>query len=367
MRILFTRFPLESADGGAENQTLWLMEGLRARGYTIQYIGSCPVLLERTRELKIENVQLKIGPPPVTKYSAMSFLWRKPAMKKALIRGIESLPQKPDAIFMLSLTEKLLLTDYVAAQGIKIFWIEHDRIGSWLQWNPWLRALKRAAEHATIICVSDISRKLYLKMGFDEKKVISILNGVPVVLPSSGEGLGVGELRVGTVARLDREKGIDILIQSIAELPEVTLSILGKGREESYIRTLIDADTQRIGQQRIHLLSHVPDLSAFYYSLDIFVLPSSDHDPFGLVAAEAMMCGTATIVTDACGISASLTCPDEALVVPARSPQELSIAIRTLFDQGRREELAANGKKAAQSRFTIEVMVEKYEQILHKL
>ncbi len=370
MHLLFTRFPLESADGGAENQTQWLMEGLKAKGHTLSFLGSCPVILERAQKAGMTTHALTIGDPPVTKFGAISFLWRKIAMKRALMRAIDALPEKPEAMFMLSLTEKLLLSEWVVSKGVRVFWIEHDRIGPWLRWNPWLRSLKRAAQHATIICVSEVSRKLYLKMGFDPEKVIAIPNGVPLPNTSPSrtpisnphpEGL-----HVGCVARLDPEKGIDVLIQSIEKLPEVTLSILGKGRLEGYIRTLIDEDTKRIGQQRIHLLSSAPDLPEFYRSLDLFVLPSSDHDPFGLVASEAMAQGVATIVTDACGISGHIKNGEEALVVPAGCPQRLSEAIRSLFETEKREKLASIGMHAVRKSLGVSRMIERYEEILQK-
>ncbi len=370
MKILFTRFPLESADGGAENQTQWLMEGLKAKGHELSFLGSCPVILARAKESGIRNQELSIGDPPVTKWGAISFLWRKKKMKEQLTNAMHKLlieGSKPEAVFMLSLSEKLLMSKWVAAQGIKVFWIEHDRIGPWLRWNPWLRSLRSAARHATIICVSEVSRKLYLEMGFDPAKVVAIPNGVPP--PSSSNPNPFPRpsgIHVGTVARLDPEKGVDVLIHSIAELPEVTLSILGKGREETYIRTLIDQDTQRIGQQRIHLLSHVDDLSSFYRSLDVFVLPSSDHDPFGLVAAEAMACGIATIVTDACGISGSLEASREALVVPAGRASELSVALRSLFDPERRMELGEAGRAGVLSRLNVETMTNAYERVLQQ-
>ncbi len=369
MHLLFTRFPLESADGGAENQTQWLMEGLKMKGHSLGFLGSCPVILQRAKELGIMNYELGIGDPPVTKFGAISFLWRKIAMKKALMRAIDALPEMPEAIFMLSLTEKLLLSEWVASKGIRVFWIEHDRIGPWLQMNPWLGSLRRAAEHATIVCVSEVSRKLYLKMGFDQEKLIAIPNGVPIPterVAGSDKRLENSPLHVGCVARLDPEKGIDILIQSIEKLPEVTLSILGKGREEGYIRALIDEDTKRIGQKRIHLLPRVPDLPAFYRSLDLFVLPSSDHDPFGLVASEAMAQRVATIVTDACGISGHIRNGEEALVVSAASPQALHEAIRSLFDSKKREKLAETGMHAVRRSLGVSQMIERYEEVLHK-
>ena len=91
MHILFTRFPLESANGGAENQTMWLMEGLRERGHEVSFLGSCDVLLRRTKELRIKNYELRIGAPPVTKCGAISFLWRRKKMQKQLIDEIKKL------------------------------------------------------------------------------------------------------------------------------------------------------------------------------------------------------------------------------------------------------------------------------------
>lgn len=368
MRILFTRFPLESADGGAENQTQWLMEGLKAKGHSVSFLGSCPVILKRAKEAGMKTHALTIGDPPVTKFGAISFLLRKKMMKRKLTEAMQKLIAQNSelkTIFMLSLSEKLLLTEWASQQGMQVFWIEHDRIGPWLQRNPWLSALKKAAQHTTIICVSEVSRKLYLKMGFDPEKVIAIPNGVPLPTLIPNPIPRPSGIHVGTVARLSPEKGIDTLIHSIAVIPEITLTIVGTGKEESYIRTLIAEDTQRMGEERITLLSHVKDLSGFYRSLDIFVLPSSDHDPFGLVAAEAMSFGIATIVTDACGIAGSIKNGEEALVVPAGSPQELADVIRMLLDAEKRATMAERGKDAVRSRLTVKTMIDRYERLIH--
>lgn len=171
-------------------------------------------------------------------------------------------------------------------------------------------------------------------------------------------------MRVGTLARLSPEKGIDVLIHSIADLPEISLTIVGTGEEEGYLRTLIAEDTRRIGAERVHLVRHVDDLEAFYTSLDIFVLPSSDHDPFGLVAAEAMMCGTPTIVTDACGLAGSLDDGVDALIVPAGSASALADAIRKLEEPEYRQAIALRGRQAALEHFSLQHMINEYEKIL---
>ncbi len=374
MRILFTRFPLVSAAGGAENQTMWLTEELKSRGHHVRFLGSCHELLKRFHTAHLPVAKLVIGPPPVSLWTAISFLWRKDAMQKKLIAAVEALPEKPEAIIMLSLTEKILLTEWAVKKGMKVLWVEHDRIGRWLTKNPWLGALKRASAFATIVCVSQLSKKMYVDLGFPEKRIVAIPNGVP---RPSGEnvsgvewktlakvGNDVKTLHIGCIARLSPEKGIDVLIQSLTSLPEINLTVVGVGKEEGYLKSLMFEDSQRVGMQRMKLVTHIKDLEKFYASLDIFVLPSSEHDPFGLVAAEAMARGVATIITDMCGIAGSLENGKDALIVQAGSAASLESAVKILLDPVVRTKIALEGALTARTCFGISAMTDSYEQVL---
>ena len=362
MRLLFTRFPLESALGGAEVQTLSLMEGLRNKGHEVIFLGSCPVLLEETGKLKMKNEKLKMGSPPVTKWGAVSFLWRKGGMRKKLESALEKIGNI-DAILMLSLSEKILLTPIALKRGIKVIWIEHDRIGPWLTKNPWLPKLKKMSGQITTVSVSELSQKLYINLGFDPDHTIAIPDGVDPDRfgPAPGPRLQQKLLRIGCIARLTKDKGVDILIETIKDYPGASLRILGKGGEENALRALI---TKLNLNDRVAIENEVPDLGAFYHSLDLLILPSREHDPFGMVAAEAMMLGIPVIVTDACGIADYLTSGTDALVVEAGSTRALSEAIFTMSDHETRTRVAQAGKQTAEREFTLEKMVDRYEQLL---
>ncbi len=367
MRILFTRFPYESARGGAEHQTEWLASCLLERGHALHFLGQCHHLSAMLTKIGVDTQHLRIGLPPVTLWLAMSFLWRKNAMKKKLIAAIKALPRKPDVIVMLSLSEKILLTEWASENGMNVVWVEHDRIGRWLTKNPWLGALKKASEHATIVCVSELSKQKMIRIGFDEKRVIAIPNGIPSAPPMLPKTPACGqEVNVGVIARLSKEKGIDVLIRALQNLPDIHLTIVGIGSEEGYLRSLIFEDAQRIGVERIKLYSHVTDLEKLYRSLDVFVLPSSDHDPFGLVAAEAMARGVATVVTDACGIAQYLEHGKDVLIVRAGSVEQLESALRTLLDPVVRSTLATEGIRTVKTHFSVAVMTHAYEQIMKK-
>ncbi len=388
MEILFTRFPYASALGGAEVQTMALMDGLQARGSTVRFVGSCPVLLAQANiPIKYE---LNIGPPPVTKWTAISFWWRRRKMREQLIDMLSRERTLPDAVFMLSLTEKLLLTDWLVAKGVKVFWVEHDRIGQWLTWSPWLKKLKEQSQKATIICVSELSRSLMIRLGFDDARIIAIPNGIDLhrfdssdssITPSDGITTNSSDrnggprtsvtegrigLCVGCIARLSPEKGVDVLLQAAMDMPEVMLSIVGSGPDEGLLRTMISEYERRAPDSigRIRVMQSVPDLGAFYRSLDTFVLPSTDHDPFGLVAAEAMNLGIATIVTDACGIAGYLKDGTDALIVQSGSVDILKTAIGKLKDTQCRQALGKQGQSIVRELFSVEKMVERYAALL---
>ncbi len=369
MKILFTRFPLESTLGGAEVQTMSLMKGLLAKGHAAAFLGSCPTLLKLCKEEGIPAAELHIGPPPVTKWGAVSFFWRKQRMQKKLEAALENF-SGIDAVFMLSLSEKLLLTEEATKKNIATFWVEHDRVGNWLSKNPWLPQLKKLSEKVTTIAVSELSRKMYVDLGWAEEKTVAIPNGIDLQRFSKSEHSSlksqVSSLHIGTVARLTEDKGVDIVIEAIRTLPDISLTIVGQGKEEGYLRNMIASitDPEGITPPRIQLVPTVQDLGSFYKSLDAFVLPSREHDPFGLVAAEAMSLGIPTIITDACGIAGYVTDGKDALVVKADSAQDLQKAIESLKDPTERKLLGDEGKMTAEKKFSVESMVQKYEDVL---
>lgn len=355
MNILFTRFPLESRYGGAEVQTVSLMRGMRARGHKVAFVGSCPVLLRECKKLAIPAADLSIGMPPVTPLGAVSFLWRRRRMLRLLADTLDAIGPL-DAVVMLSLSEKILLTPVALQKNIRVLWIEHDRVGRWLRWNPWLPLLRRLSRHVTTVTVSGLSRKLYLEIGFDPDHTVSIPNGVERP-PSSGAPIRAKKspsVQIGCIARLSYDKGVDLLIEAMRGVEGARLTIVGDGREEGALR-----DHLNILGERATLLATVTDIAAFIRSLDLLVLPSRLHDPFGLVAAEAMMLGVPVVVTDQCGIAGSLTHNKDAVIVRADSSVALQEALALLAgDPLKRASLADEGKLTAERLFTIDRMVE---------
>jgi glycosyltransferase involved in cell wall biosynthesis len=106
------------------------------------------------------------------------------------------------------------------------------------------------------------------------------------------------------------EKGIHVLLDALQHLTaagrDVRLLIAGNTDtvigEAAYRRRIL-ARLQGLGD-RCRLLGVLePDLAAFYAACDVVALPSLNcTESFGLVQAEAMLCGTPVVASDLPGV-----------------------------------------------------------------
>ena len=271
-------------------------------------------------------------------------------MQKKMIAKLRTDNRQPTTIVMLSLSEKILLTPIALARGIKVCWIEHDTVSDWLAKNPSLPLLQKMSKDVTTICVSDLSADIFRALGY--KNVESIPNGVPLP-PENFQRHEFDEtLRIGCIARLSKEKGVDLLVEALRSVDDATLLINGKGEE--YIQS----------SATVTIKSEVPDINDVYKEIDVLVLPSRKEDPFGLVVAEAMLRGIPTICTDACGIAGYLDDGLNTMIVPADDSAALAKALNHMQNSDVRSQIGMAGHKAALEMFTTEKMVENYEKTL---
>jgi len=154
------------------------------------------------------------------------------------------------------------------------------------------------------------------------------------------------------------DKGVDKIVRLVDTEPDMRLVLVGSGPLLSAIESSKNRD--RI----LHVDSLARgELTSLYKALDVFILGSTEFDPFGMVAAEAMMAGTATVVTRECGISFDLKNGREAMVVGAGFA-EMDKAVRKLRDSRLREKIGKAGKKFAKEHYSIERMVEEFVRLL---
>jgi glycosyltransferase involved in cell wall biosynthesis len=97
-------------------------------------------------------------------------------------------------------------------------------------------------------------------------------------------------------------------------------------------------------------------------------VPSRWDEPFGLVAAEAMMRGTAVVVSDAGGLAEQVTEGETGCRVPAGDAAALADALeRVLSNRGLAERLGARGREHALANFTLEVYTDRMIEIFDRV
>jgi len=135
------------------------------------------------------------------------------------------------------------------------------------------------------------------------------------------------------VGRLEREKGVDVLLAALpalrAELPELTLTLLGGGSQENALRQL--AGELRLGEA-VRFTSGVPreELPRHYARAALCVLPSVWTENSPLVAYECLRAGLPMLGSRIGGIP-ELVEPDCGLTFTPRDPADLArVALRFL-------------------------------------
>lgn len=148
-------------------------------------------------------------------------------------------------------------------------------------------------------------------------------------------GIPDGAPLVGSVGRIDTWKGVDILLGAVPAIrdsrPGVEVVVAGPAvsGKETYARQL----AERAEALGVRWLGPRDDVAELMADLDVYVLASTEPEPFGLGLVEALASGTPVVATNAGGpVEILAPLPDEAArLVPMGDTWELAEAVVDLL------------------------------------
>lgn len=208
--------------------------------------------------------------------------------------------------------------------------------------------------------VQDASRIVTVPMGVDLTRFSPSLGGPGTLRDALG--LGTQALVIGTVARLVPDKGLDCFLRMAAiiraERADVKFLIVGEGPLRQSLEQM--AESIGIGPDVV-FAGHRTDIPELMQAMDLFVLPTR-REGFGVVFAEAMAMGKATVGSDIGPIAEVLEDGVTGYLAPADNPGAFAArTLELLNDEAKRRTFGAAGRRRVEQLFSQSRMCELIE------
>lgn len=165
------------------------------------------------------------------------------------------------------------------------------------------------------------------------------------------------------VGRIERLKGIDTLLEAVASIrdrvpalaEDLVLAIIGgdlnEAEDDNAEMARLKGLREALGLHRLVTFLGAKDqdrLRYYYNAAEALVMPS-DYESFGMVALEAMACGTPVIASEVGGLAYLIQDGWTGFHVPVRDPDALADRIISLLrSPDLRNEMSRNASRSAQ-------------------
>ena len=204
------------------------------------------------------------------------------------------------------------------------------------------RQVLRIADRIVAATIAEVTQLRFLYKAPSDK-LVTIPPGVDVShfypIPADEAKLYVGlkpdDRMVLFVGRIEPLKGVDTLIQAMSclqlkERQRVHLAIIGgdpsaSPREMSAEMARLQklCDDLSVGQTVVFLGKRDQDRLPYYYSAAELLVMPSHYESFGMVALEAMACGTPVIASEVGGLAYLVRDGETGFTIPDQEPEAL--------------------------------------------
>ncbi|ASJ05893.1 glycosyltransferase family 4 protein [Thermococcus pacificus] len=185
------------------------------------------------------------------------------------------------------------------------------------------------------------------------------------------EELGIEGRVVLYVSRMSFRKGPHVLLNAFQnlsrEFEDATLVMVGSGEMLPFLK----AQAKFLGiEDRVVFTGYVPGntLPKLFGMADVFVLPSTTAEAFGIVILEAMASGIPVVASNVGGIPEVVKESGSGLLVPPSDEVALKEAVQTILDD---EKLAGDlgraGRKAVERKYSWKVVASEIESAYNEV
>ena len=369
---------------GSDKVLLYLVTGLLARGMVQPVVvvpGPGP-LLDKLRGAGVEVHVGSVGKLARSTFSPIGALvllrgiWRGMADYNALLAGRRPVAVHSNTVAVLGGAA------WAIRHRVPHLWHVHELILTPRLVSrafPWLLRLCAAR---VVAISSGTAQWLLAHQPALAARTHVVFNGLPpsvVVQPAAVQalrrqlGVGPANLLVVLMGRLNHWKGQGLLIQAVAllrqqgQLHGMRFAIVGDAAEGQGTFWQDSLAAQAVAAGVAHDVVFLPfteDVASVWAAADIAVVPSTEPEPFGMVAIEAMQAGVAVVAAAHGGLLDIIEHNASGLLVAPRNAPALADALAMLAaDAGLRQRLGSAGKLRQQRLFSAEAQVATLEHL----
>jgi glycosyltransferase involved in cell wall biosynthesis len=213
------------------------------------------------------------------------------------------------------------------------------------------------AFHANVdafMAPTEFHRKWLTTLGIEERRIHVVPNVVDT-LPESITAVE-GDY-VGFVGRVSPEKGVSVLLEAAARLPDIPFAIAGSYERQPELVDGAPANVRFLGS-----LSGAA-LAAFYEQMRMLVVPSIWYEGLPTVIPQAMLRGKPVVASDIGGLPYAVTDGVTGRLFRAGDSADLARLVRSLWgDAAARESLGASARREALTRYSPDAFYERLMQ-----
>ena len=241
-------------------------------------------------------------------------------------------------------------------------------------YKPWQRWLARVTMPlADVVVLNSQHLKAFAAQeeGMPTEKVMVIHNGIniPKISRSNPRGflleryeLPASTTILGSVGRLNNQKGFDVLLQALASIQDLDISLLiaGKGTDLDALR----AQADKLGENiRVRFVGYRRDVPDFLAGLDLYVHPAR-FEGMPNTVMEAMAGGCPIVATAVDGTNELIRDGVDGWLVPPENADALAAGIRVALAD--KKEALVRGRAArlwVQEKFNLTSKLDEWENL----
>lgn len=226
-----------------------------------------------------------------------------------------------------------------------------------------------------VVCNSIATQKnLTQRIPKLESKSIVIYNGIEIPKGSNPDKINLGfpvdNIVISLVGRISSWKGQQLLVSAFVILAKKHLNIklvfLGSAplNQEHFEISLKNKIAENKLHEHVVIFPFQKEIAKFWNSIDIAVVPSTEPEPFGLVATEAMLAKKPVIASNHGGLAEIVIDDVTGFLVAPNDAIALAEAISKLIDNPElRTQFGKKGHERVINEFSIERHVDQFEAI----